>query len=404
MTSMSAPYLVIDNVTKSFGAHQVVRGADIAVNRGEFVSFLGPSGCGKTTILRMVAGFEAPSSGRILIDGKDVTHVKANSRNIGMVFQAYALFPNMTVAGNIGFGLKIAGDSAADISARVTEMLALIKLPQLADRYPWQLSGGQQQRVALARALAPRPSVLLLDEPLSALDAKIRVSLREEIRRIQRKLGITTIFVTHDQEEALTMSDRVMVMNEGRIDQIGTPFEVYNRPATRFVANFVGTLSTLAATVADARKGTLAIDGAMVAPAAEAGGAAKKAAAASGFAARKTAATGRKPAAAAGLAAAGPVTLSGLTLPEGATDGSRVTLALRPESLRLSPRKGDVTLTGTVAAVGFMGSVIRLDVRLGDTVPLLSLDAFNDPAAPPPAIGDSVTIGFDPKSVLVLKA
>ena len=234
---MADPYLTIDNVSKSFGKTQVVSGADIVAGRGEFVSFLGPSGCGKTTtILRMVAGFEAPSSGRILIDGKDVTNLKPNERKIGMVFQAYALFPNMTVAGNVGFGLRVAGASKAEIDARVAEMLQLIKLPQLADRYPWQLSGGQQQRVALARALAPRPSLLLLDEPLSALDAKIRVSLRAEIRAIQKKLGITTIFVTHDQEEALSMSDRVMVMNEGRIEQIGTPFEVYNKPASGFVA------------------------------------------------------------------------------------------------------------------------------------------------------------------------
>jgi putative spermidine/putrescine transport system ATP-binding protein len=373
---MAEHHLVIDAVKKSFGANQVVRGADIAVGRGEFVSFLGPSGCGKTTILRMVAGFETPTSGRILIDGKDVTDLKPSARNIGMVFQAYALFPNLTVAGNIGFGLKVAGMGATDVAARVAEMLALIKLPQLADRYPWQLSGGQQQRVALARALAPRPSVLLLDEPLSALDAKIRVSLREEIRAIQKTLGITTIFVTHDQEEALTMSDRVMVMNEGRIDQIGTPFDIYNKPATRFVANFVGTLSTLAATVADARKGTLAITGAMAAPA-----------------------TGKaKPEAASPV-----VTLSGLTLPDGLAKDDAVTLALRPESLRLGPaiRKGDATLTGTVAAVGFMGSVIRVDVRVGEKAEL-SLDAFNDPATPPPAIGETVTLGFDPRAALVL--
>ncbi len=240
---MSDPFLAIEGVTKSFGSVQVVRGADISIRKGEFVSFLGPSGCGKTTILRMVAGFEAPTTGRIVIDGKDVTRLKPNQREIGMVFQSYALFPNLTVAGNIGFGLKVAGKPKAEIAARVEEMLKLIGLPELTSRYPWQLSGGQQQRVALARALAPSPRVLLLDEPLSALDAKIRVSLREEIRSIQKELGITTIFVTHDQEEALSMSDRVMVMYQGRIEQIGAPFEIYNHPKTRFVANFVGTLS-----------------------------------------------------------------------------------------------------------------------------------------------------------------
>ena len=212
---------------------------------GEFVSFLGPSGCGKTTVLRMVAGFEEPTAGKIVIAGKDVTRLKPNQRNIGMVFQAYALFPNLTVAQNIAFGLRVAGMPKADPGKRVAEMLSIIKLPQMGDRYPYQLSGGQQQRIALARALAPSPKLLLLDEPLSALDAKVRVSLREEIRSIQKRLGITTVFVTHDQEEALSISDRIVVMNQGVAEQIGTPFEIYNRPATKFVANFVGTLNVL---------------------------------------------------------------------------------------------------------------------------------------------------------------
>ena len=204
-------------------------------------------GCGKTTTLRMVAGFEEPTAGTIRIDGKDVTDLKPNQRNVGMVFQSYALFPNMTVAENVGFGLKVAKRPAAEIRPRVEEMLRLIKLPHLGDRYPYQLSGGQQQRVALARALAIKPQVLLLDEPLSALDAKIRVSLREEIKALQRELGITTIYVTHDQEEALSMSDRIVVMSEGRVEQVGTPFEIYNHPRTRFVASFVGTLNILRA-------------------------------------------------------------------------------------------------------------------------------------------------------------
>ena len=228
---------------------------DIAVERGEFISFLGPSGCGKTTTLRMVAGFEQPSAGSIRIDGRDVVGLRPNQRNIGMVFQSYALFPNMTVAQNVAFGLKIAKRPEAEIKPRVAEMLQLIKLPQLGDRYPYQLSGGQQQRVALARALAGKPQLLLLDEPLSALDAKIRASLRGEIRDLQRKLGITTIYVTHDQEEALAMSDRIVVMSEGRIEQIGTPFEIYNRPRTRFVASFVGTLNILRGKVTDPAKG-----------------------------------------------------------------------------------------------------------------------------------------------------
>ena len=252
-------FLELDHLEKSFGAVHVVKDFNLAVEKGEFVSFLGPSGCGKTTVLRMVAGFESPTSGSIVIDGKNVTGIRPNQRNIGMVFQAYALFPNLTVAQNVGFGLRVAGQGKAEIDKRVGEMLELIGLPQLGSRYPFQLSGGQQQRVALARALAIKPSVLLLDEPLSALDAKIRVSLREEIRAIQRELGITTIFVTHDQEEALSMSDRIVVMHQGVADQVGTPFEIYNRPATRFVAQFVGTLNLLDASVLDAAAGRIKV-------------------------------------------------------------------------------------------------------------------------------------------------
>ena len=214
-------FLSIQHLEKSFGANRVVKDFNLPIEKGEFVSLLGPSGCGKTTVLRMVAGFETPSSGSITIDGQDVKGLKPNARNIGMVFQAYALFPNLTVAQNVAFGLKVKGVDKGEAEARVTEMLRLIGLPDLGGRYPYQLSGGQQQRVALARALAVRPRVLLLDEPLSALDAKIRVSLRTEIREIQRELGITTVFVTHDQEEALSMSDRVVVMNGGIAEQVG---------------------------------------------------------------------------------------------------------------------------------------------------------------------------------------
>ena len=193
-------FLVLESIKKSFGQTQVVKDFNMSIEKGEFVSFLGPSGCGKTTVLRMIAGFESPSDGAISINGKNQNTLKTNQRNIGMVFQAYALFPNMNVFDNVAFGLKVAGKSKTEIETRVKEMLKLISLDHLADRYPYQMSGGQQQRVALARALAPKPQVLLLDEPLSALDAKIRVSLREEIREIQRQLGITTVFVTHDQE------------------------------------------------------------------------------------------------------------------------------------------------------------------------------------------------------------
>ena len=256
---MADSFLSIQHVKKTFGDLTVVQDFNLDVGTGEFVSFLGPSGCGKTTVLRMVAGFEEPTAGSIVIAGKDVTRLKPNQRNIGMVFQAYALFPNLTVAQNIAFGLKVAGMPRADSDARVAEMLNLIKLPQFGDRYPYQLSGGQQQRVALARAIAPKPKLLLLDEPLSALDAKVRVSLRDEIRSIQKELGITTVFVTHDQEEALSISDRIVVMYGGKAEQVGTPFEIYNRPATKFVANFVGTLNVLEGTVTDASAGKVKV-------------------------------------------------------------------------------------------------------------------------------------------------
>src|SRR5208283_2521540 len=250
-------FLALERVRKSFGGPAVVEDFSLAVERGELIAFLGPSGCGKTTVLRMIAGFETPSAGLVRIGGRDVTHLKANRRAVGMVFQAYALFPNMTVERNIGFGLRVAGKPAAEIAARVAEMLALIKLPDLARRYPHQLSGGQQQRVSLARALAPGPKILLLDEPLSALDARIRLALREEIRALQRRLGVTTIFVTHDQEEALSISDRIVVMNEGAIEQVGAPSDIYNRPKTRFVASFVGTLNMVEGVVADPASGAI---------------------------------------------------------------------------------------------------------------------------------------------------
>src|SRR5436190_3100312 len=254
-------FLEIDHLQKRFARTTAVEHVRLEVTGGEFVSFLGPSGCGKTTTLRIIAGFESPSSGAIRLDGVDITQRPPHQRNVGMVFQSYALFPNMTVAQNVGVGLKVARKPAAEITQRVEEMLHLIKLPALGNRYPYQLSGGQQQRVALARALANHPQVLLLDEPLSALDAKIRVSLRAEIRSIQQKLGITAIFVTHDQEEALSISDRIVVMNVGEMEQVGTPFEIYNFPKTRFVANFVGSLNTADAEVVDPAKGLVSVDG-----------------------------------------------------------------------------------------------------------------------------------------------
>src|SRR5215207_4582644 len=254
-------FLTLTGIRKQFGSTVAVEDFNLDAERGEFVSFLGPSGCGKTTTLRMIAGFETPSSGTIVMDGEDMTYRPPNRRNVGMVFQSYALFPNMTVADNIGFGLRVRKRPRAEIKSRVGELLELIHLPDKGGRYPYQLSGGQQQRVALARALAISPEVLLLDEPLSALDAKIRVALRKEIRTIQRQLGITTVYVTHDQEEAMSLSDRVVVMSEGRIEQIGSPPEIYNFPATPFVASFVGTLNLIAGTVLEGASGRLAVAG-----------------------------------------------------------------------------------------------------------------------------------------------
>ena len=350
-------FLNIKHLKKSFGANTVVHDFNLAVEKGKFISFLGSSGCGKTTVLRMIAGFETPNSGAIEIAGKDVVNLKPNQRNIGMVFQAYALFPNMTVAQNVAFGLRVAGKSKAEIDATVKEMLGLIRLAHLADRYPYQMSGGQQQRVALARALATKPQVLLLDEPLSALDAKIRISLREEIRAIQQKLGITTVFVTHDQEEALSISDRIVVMHEGRADQIGTPFEIYNRPASRFVASFVGTLNMLEATVADPQANRIDIDGNIV-----------------------------------------TVTESLSHYAKGQT----VTLALRPEAVSLDARKNhDTSLDVTIDDVHFLGSVIRTRATLGKN--RLSFDTFNDPTQPPPERGEKATVHFAARDLLVLK-
>ena len=343
-------FLDLVNLKKSFGATPVVKDFNLQIEKGEFISLLGPSGCGKTTVLRMVAGFESPSAGAIRIDGRDVTALRPNQRNIGMVFQAYALFPNLTVEQNVAFGLRVAGASRALIRERVAEMLGIIGLGDYGARYPFQLSGGQQQRVALARALAVQPNVLLLDEPLSALDAKIRLSLREEIRAIQQRLGITTIFVTHDQEEALSISDRVVVMNAGIAEQVGPPHEIYNRPASRFVATFVGHLSMLKAE---------------------------------------------------GLGG-GRVRLAGqaATLPRDVPPGP-VTLALRPEMLRLDGA-GDLHLPARVRAVNFLGSIVRIAAEVDgqDVV----LDTFNASDRAPPKPGEAIMLAVNAADLLVLEA
>jgi len=232
--------LALEGVTKAYGGAIALEDISFTVDSPDFVCLLGPSGCGKTTLLRLIAGLTSSDTGEIRLDGIDLALTPARLRGFGIVFQAYSLFPNMTIAENIGYGLHIRGEPTARIKQRVDELLGLIQLPSLADRYPWQLSGGQQQRVALARAVAVEPKLLLLDEPLSALDAKVRVELRSEIRSLQQRLGILTIMVTHDQEEALTLADRIVCMQGGRIAQIGTPKDLYHRPVNRFVADFMG--------------------------------------------------------------------------------------------------------------------------------------------------------------------
>jgi iron(III) transport system ATP-binding protein len=242
-----SPYLRLQGIVKRFGSFTALHGIDLEIGRGEFVCFLGPSGCGKTTLLRVVAGLEAQSAGRIEQDGRDISRLPPAQRDYGIVFQSYALFPNLTVADNVAYGLVNRRTPRARARERVDELLLLVGLPGSQGKYPAQLSGGQQQRIALARALATSPGLLLLDEPLSALDAIVRVHLRQEIRSLQRQLGVTTIMVTHDQEEALSVADRIVVMNHGVIEQVGTPEQVYREPATPFVADFVGRVNVLPA-------------------------------------------------------------------------------------------------------------------------------------------------------------
>lgn len=349
-------HLALTDISKQFAGTTVVKNFNLDVKKGEFVSFLGPSGCGKTTTLRMIAGFEAPTTGKVILDDMEITDKAPNQRNVGMVFQAYALFPNMTVAQNIGFGMQIHKESKSAIKQRVEEMLSIIHLEQKGNSYPNQLSGGQQQRVALARALANNPQVLLLDEPLSALDAKIRVSLRAEIRAIQRRLGITAIYVTHDQEEALSISDRIVVMNAGEIEQVGTPFEIYNFPQTAFVANFVGTLNTAEAEVVDPAKGLLRMDGVVLETAEDFSGRNK---------------------------------------------GDKIKISIRPERLNfVSVEKKANVMDCTIENITFLGSVVRIQVKIGSAK--FNMDTFNNPFLELPKIGAKDQVTCSKEAVLVL--
>lgn len=342
----SSIFLEINNVTKKFGNAVAVQDFNLKVRKGEFVSFLGSSGCGKTTTLRMIAGFELPTSGTVVLDGEDITYQSPNQRNVGMVFQSYALFPNMTIGQNIGFGLQVRKTPETEIKQKVSEMLALIHLEQHVDKYPYQLSGGQQQRVALARALAIHPRVLLLDEPLSALDAKIRVELRQEIRRIQQQMGITTVYVTHDQEEALSLSDRIVVMSQGHMEQVGTPSEIYNHPTTEFVASFIGQLNLLPVEKVDLKNDTCSLGGQMVR-----------------FDHLEARQVGEKP-----------------------------RLAIRPEEFQFGQGEGKNVLTGRVEVVMFLGAVVRLRINVRGA--LLSADLFNERTMTLPRVGDDVMVNF----------
>jgi iron(III) transport system ATP-binding protein len=317
---VTTSYLEVRNLTKHFGDFTALRDVSLDVGEGEFVCFLGPSGCGKTTLLRAIAGLEPQSSGTIRQKGTDVSSLPPSRRDFGIVFQSYALFPNLTVGDNVGYGLASRRHKRTAIAARVTELLALVGLPTEGVKYPAQLSGGQQQRVALARALATSPGLLLLDEPLSALDARVRLRLRHEIKALQRRLGVTTIMVTHDQEEALTMADRIVVMNHGVIEQVGTPQEIYRAPTTAFVADFVGSMNFL--------------DGTLEAP--------------------DRVRLGK-------IAVACPVQ-------DGLATGARVRVSIRPEDVRVRDLPADAPnrLSVTVAGLDFVGAFCRASLQAGD--------------------------------------
>lgn len=355
----TSSYLALRGVSKTYGnGPAVVSGCDLDVGRGEFITLLGPSGCGKTTILRIIAGLVPLTSGRVLLGGQDITSRAVHSRNIGLVFQNYALFPHLSVERNIAFGLDMRGIRGAAVRERVGRALDLVRLGGFGTRMPKQLSGGQQQRVALARALVIEPALLLLDEPLSNLDAKLRDELRSEIREIQTRLGITAVFVTHDQEEALTMSDRVAVMNHGRLEQIGTPSEIYERPATEFVATFVGRTNRLAAMVErSAAGGSVLVVG--------------------------------------GLRLAAPGELRA---------GLRATVMVRPHRMQLAPaprREGCWnTVEATVRRVVFAGDVIHYEVEAAGTELLVEshTSSARDPGV---AVGDHVWVQWPVADTMV---
>ena len=359
-----SPVIEIDNVTKRFADYVAVSEADFSISSGEFFSMLGPSGCGKTTTLRMIAGFETPTEGAIRLEGKDVSRVPPHKRNVNTVFQHYALFPHMTVWDNVAYGPRSMKKDKAEVKRRVDELLDIVRLTDFAQRKPSQLSGGQQQRVALARALVNYPSALLRDEPLGALDLKLRQVMQFELKRIQREVGITFVYVTHDQEEALTMSDRIAVMNAGNVDQIGSPTEIYDRPSTVFVASFIGQANLWAGK----QTGRVNRDFVQV-----------------------------------------DVLGSSLKARPGETTiepGGQATLMIRPERVRVSMEAptGDVaTVPATVTDLTFQGPVVRLSLAAPDDSPIV---AHVGPEQDLPLLrpGDQVHVSWAPEASLVLPA
>ncbi|MBM3548564.1 MAG: ABC transporter ATP-binding protein [Alphaproteobacteria bacterium] len=341
-------YLALEGLSKDYGVGEpAVDRLDLDIGRGEFVALLGPSGCGKTTTLRMVAGLVEPTGGRIRLGGEDLTAKSVHRRNIGMVFQNYALFPHMSVADNVAFGLEMRGVAGSEVKGRVAEALSLVRLSGYEARRPKALSGGQQQRVALARALVIRPDLLLLDEPLSNLDAKLREEMRSEIREIQRRLGITTVFVTHDQTEALALADRIAVMERGRLAQLGTPEAIYETPASPFVARFVGRINSLAADAGDD----------------------------------------------------GGLRIGGQPIPVGETRpaGTRVTVMVRPQHVALGPSGG---LAGRVTGLTYVGDIVQVAVA-GEGFAVIAERGTADPSWRGLGVGQEVGVGWPASAALV---
>lgn len=355
----------IREVSKVFGTgeHRVaaVDGVSVRIAKNEFFTLLGPSGCGKTTLLRLIAGFEFPTGGEILLDGTDVAGLPPNLRPINTVFQNYALFPHMTVAENIGFGLKMLDKPKAEIAARVADMLRLVRMEALAERRTSQISGGQQQRVALARALAPKPKVLLLDEPLSALDYKLRKEMQIELKRLQHETGITFIFVTHDQEEALTMSDRIAVMSSGRILQVGSPRDIYDNPADRFVADFIGETNFLVGRPVSVAGDLAAVD----------------------------------------LASGGQIHA---VVPTGLKPGGEATVVIRPEHARLTAPGEAASLSGTLENAVYFGTDTHFHVRLRDGTPFIVRRQNRPGEAAGAGVGSTVGIAIDPRAARLLRS